>query len=274
MADCGMIKRKRKSQENLRQNERKAEMTQTTDAKKHFILQQLRNSEEMFVLYSKCTRMPYVHCDEESYNDQIYLYRKEEDAVNAIKELEKERIPVQALKFLNESFLNFYSGLYFMGINALVVDKGTDEEIEVLLSELVTEPDYSQMPEGKVRVDNPQFQLTAMYLMQKLRREPGVQPDEEMKELEEELIVNVRRGTYIVPVQEDKQVPLMKLAEEDLFQPIFTDVHEFQKFNPKKEFKALVVPYENIAKIVVEQAKGIIINPLGVHVVMMKEQLK
>ncbi len=36
-------------------------------------------------------------------------------------------------------------------------------------------------------MDNPEFQLTAMYLMQELRRgAPGVQPTEEMKEMEEE----------------------------------------------------------------------------------------
>ena len=48
--------------------------------------------------------------------------------------------------------------------------------MRIQVRELVIPPDYSSLPEGKVRVDNPQFQLTAIYLMQMLRREKGLSP--------------------------------------------------------------------------------------------------
>lgn len=247
-------------------------MTQI-DGKKRFILQQLRNSEEIFVLFSRGTRLPYVHCDEESYNDQIYIFRKEEDARSAAAQYQEEKIPVQIMKVEKDKFLNFYSSLYFQGINAMIIDKG-EKQIEILLEELVTPPDYSKIPEGQIRVDNPQFQLTAMYLMQLLRKEPGVKPTREMQELEEELLANMRRGTYIVPLQEDKKVPLMKLKEDIFVQPVFTDIHEFNKFGGAQKFRGAVIPYEKLSEAVAEQAKGIVINPLSVHVVIMKEQLK
>lgn len=247
-------------------------MTQI-DGKKRFILQQLRNSEEIFVLFSRCTRLPYVYCDEDTYNDQIYIFRKEEDARNAVMKYQEEKIPVQIMKVEKDHFLNFYSSLYFQGINAMIIDKG-EHQVEILLEELVTPPDYSKIPEGQTRVDNPQFQLTAMYLMQTLRREPNMKPTKEMKELEEELTVNMRRGTYIVPVQEDKKVPLMKLKDDVMVQPVFTDIHEFNKFGGAKKFRGAVVPYEKLSEAVVEQAKGIVINPFSVHVIIMKEQLK
>lgn len=247
-------------------------MTQI-DSKKRFILQQLRNLEEIFVLFSRCTRLPYVHCDEESYNDQIYVFRKEEDARNAAVKCQEKKIPVQIMKVEKGNFLNFYSSLYFQGINSMVIDEG-ENQIEILLEELVTPPDYSKIPEGQIRVDNPQFQLTAMYLMQALRKEPNVKPTRELQELEEELTVNMRRGTYIVPVQEDKKVPLMKLKEDVMVQPVFTDIHEFNKFGGAKKFRGAVIPYDKLPEAVVEQAKGIVINPLSVHVVIMKEQLK
>lgn len=246
-------------------------MTQI-DGKKRFILQQLRNTEEIFALFSRATRLPYVHCDEESYNDQIYIFRKEEDARKTAGQYQEKKIPVQIMKVQKDKFLEFYSSLYFQGINAMVIDQG-ENQIEVLLEELVTPPDYSKMPKGQIRVDNPQFQLTAMYLMQLLRREPGVQPTREMQELEEELLVNMRRGTYIVPLQDDKKVPLMKIKEDVLVQPVFTDIHEFNKFGGAKKFRGAVVPYEKLSEAVAEQARGIVINPLSVHVVIMKEQL-
>ena len=81
------------------------------DGKKRFMLQQLRNSGEIFVLFSRCTRLPYVCCDQETYNDQIYIFRKEENARGAAEEYGKQEIPVQVLKVENKDFLNFYSSL-------------------------------------------------------------------------------------------------------------------------------------------------------------------
>lgn len=242
------------------------------DSKKRFMLQQLRNAEEIFVLFSRCTRLPFVHCDEETYNDEIYIFRKEEDIKKAAEEFHNEKNPVQIMKVENKNFLNFYSSLYFLGINVLVIDKG-EEEMKILLEELVVPPDYSKIPEGQVRVDNPQFQLTAMYLMQRIRREPNVKPTQELKEMEEEVMVNMRRGTYIVPVQEDQKLPLMKLQGDAMFQPLFTDIHEFNKFKGQEKFRGVLVPYEKIPEVLVEQAEGIIINPFSVHVVMKKGQL-
>ena len=95
-----------------------------------------------------------------------------------------------------------------------------------------------------------------------------------VKEMEEELTANMRRGVYIVPVQEDKKVPLMKIKEDAMFQPIFTDMHEFNKFGGSSKFHGAVIPYDKLTEVVAEQAKGVVINPLGVHVIIMKEQLK
>lgn len=257
--------------DNLEKREEK-EMTEV-NTKKRFLLEQLKNMDEVFVLFSRCTRMPYIQCDEESFDDQIYIFRREENALETAKEFQEAKIPVQVVKFPKENFLTFYSSLYFIGVNAMVVDKGEDE-MRIQVRELVIPPDYSNLPEGKVRVDNPQFQLTAIYLMQMLRREKGVKPNQEMKEMEEEMIANMRKGTFIVPVQDDKQVPLVKLSDENMFQPVCSDIGEFNKFNRDKNFRPAVVPFAKLHEVVVPQAKGIVINPLGVHVVLMKEQLK
>jgi hypothetical protein len=247
-------------------------MTQI-DPKKREVLQKLRNSEEVFVLFSRCTRLPYVHCDEESFNDQIYLFHTEDEAKKVIKGMLEEKTPVQNIKVEKAQFLNFYSSLYTLGITSMVYEED-GEKTEVLLEELVTPPDYSKIPEGKVRVDNPQLQLTAMYMMQEIRKQEKPQMTEELRALDEELTAHLRRGSYIMPVQEERKVPLMKLGEDSMFQPVFTDMHEFNKFGGREKFRGAVVPYEKLKEALVEQAKGIVINPLGVHVVVMKEQLK
>ena len=41
-------------------------------------IHELRNREEVFVAYSQATRLPYVTCDEETFNDQARIFATEE----------------------------------------------------------------------------------------------------------------------------------------------------------------------------------------------------
>ena len=42
-------------------------------------VQELRNREEVFVAYSQATKLPYVTCDEETFNDQARIFATEEE---------------------------------------------------------------------------------------------------------------------------------------------------------------------------------------------------
>ena len=41
---------------------------------KEQLLSSLRNAEEMYVFMSLCTKIPYVLCDEETFDDEVLLY--------------------------------------------------------------------------------------------------------------------------------------------------------------------------------------------------------
>ena len=47
-------------------------------------IHELRNREEVFVAYSQATKLPYVTCDDETFNDQARIFATEEE----IKECE------------------------------------------------------------------------------------------------------------------------------------------------------------------------------------------
>ena len=48
---------------------------------------------------------------------------------------------------------SFFTSLYIMGVNALAVNSGTDMEITVQLSDLVTRNIPKELPEGKQIVE-------------------------------------------------------------------------------------------------------------------------
>lgn len=52
----------------------------------------LQSSEELFVIYSQATKMPYVTCDEETFNDQVRIYTDQEATKKYGEEKLKEKV--------------------------------------------------------------------------------------------------------------------------------------------------------------------------------------
>ena len=153
-----------------------------------------------------------------------------------------------------------------MGVNCLAVNYGTDTQISIQLTELVVRKDPAGLPEGKKVVENPALHLTAIYFMQEMRRQEKPQPTDELKELQEELLAHYSKGSYIIAVQPDNQIPVLKLKNGDVYQPVFTDILELQKFIKGKKMRTAVIAAEKIPDILVGEAKGVVLNPMGVNV--------
>ena len=225
-----------------------------TKVTKQETLAALRNPGELYVIMSAATKMPFVKCDEETFDDEIFLYYQMEDAKD------------KARKLLDEKYVSAVTSLYIMGVNALAVNSGTDMEITVQLSDLVTRNIPKELPEGKQIVENPALHLTAAYFMQELRKQEQPQMTEELRELQEELLAHYGKGTFLIPVEENGQIPILKQKDGSLYQPVFTDVLEFQKFTKGRPVRSAVVPGEKIAELLMEDVKGVVLNPLGVNV--------
>lgn len=133
--------------------------------------------------------------------------------------------------------LVFFTGLYTLGVNALVVtDKG--EKASMQISDIVKRKSPEDMPQGTVWVENPALHLTAAYLAQEMRRPAASADKERMAELNEELTADFKKGTFIFALQkEEKGIPLVKLKDGQLYQPAFTDILEFQKFNRENKMR-------------------------------------
>ena len=58
---------------------------------------------------------------------------------------------------------------------------------------------------------------------------------------------------------------MLQLPNGDVYQPIFTDLIEFQKFNKNQQFKAAGTSSAGLIKMLAKEAKGFVINPTGVN---------
>lgn len=225
----------------------------------------LRKADAIYMILSLCTRMPYVVCDAETYDDEILLYFEEDDAKKAAERFLKEKEPVRTVKVEKKDLLAFFVSLIPLGVNCLLINKDTPTQVSIQLDEIIRR---KEPEDGKVLVENPQLHLTALYFMQKVRKEQKAGLDEEMRELHEEMMVHYQRGKYIIPVKENAGTLVMKQKNGQVFQPVFTDIQEYKKFlgmNKEDEIKSAVLPADKITEILAPEAAGVVVNPFGVN---------
>lgn len=254
---------------------------------KTFLVKSIQKKESMIVAYCAYTNMPFVVCDPETFNDQVWIFDTEAQLQEFAKPYTEKKILLRGVKYLNKNFLGFFSMLCTIGVNELVfVGESGKEMIE--LSDLIRRPDFSKLPKEKQPVENAQLQLTGLYFMQEASRPVPNEQKEQLKELEEELAANLFKAKYIVPIEflegpeseaeklknRKYRLPILKNKNEDIFQPVFTDPAELAKFNRENKFKALVVPFNNLSKLLIKDSKGFLLNPAGFHIAMPKELLE
>lgn len=232
-------------------------------------LRKIRNCEELYAVVSLCTQMPFVYCDPETYDDEIFVYFDKDGANKGARWLLEEKNPIQLAKVDKKSRLAFFTSLLPMGVNAVSVDKGLPEETEFQLDQLIHRQAAEQMPKGQIRIENPELHLTSLYFAQELRKEanPEGKLPEGLKDLNEELAAYFCRGKYIIAVEEGKGIPLLQKSG-DSYQPVFTDIREFQKFNREKKYGAAVIEYEKIKEILPPGTKGVAVNPFGANILL------
>lgn len=232
------------------------------------IMEKIRNYEELYAVISACTNMPYVYCDPETYDDEVFIYFDKTEANKGAKWLLEAGDPISLAKVDKKSRLAFFTSLFPMGVNAVCADKGLEKEVVFQLDHLVRRQEAEKMPKGQIRVENPELHLTALYFAQGLRKRSDrkVLP-EELKGMDEELAAHFMRGTYIVAVEEGKGMPVLQ-KRGIIYQPVFTDIREFHKFNQEKRFQAAIVEYDKIRGILTPGTEGVTVNPFGANIML------
>lgn len=242
----------------------------------------LQKADPLYVIMSDSTRLPFVECDGETYDDEVLIFDSQKGAERAVSRLAAEGYLVRAVTLPAGGRLAFFSSLFSIGVNAIKLDKGEGNPRILELTQLITRPAFprfsaetaEQLKKDKTikfQVENPEFHLTAIYYLQKVRNQKAEQWKKEAEELYEEMMIHYREGYYISARLEDGGMPLLKRKEGTALQPLFTDLQEFAKFqraNAGMKLQNFIVSEKNFLKIMVKEASGIVINPFGISLVL------
>lgn len=242
-------------------------------------VKELQARETVFVAYAQTTRLPYVTCGEETYNDQVWFFADEESVKEFGKKKLEEKVLLMGMKYEKKDFPKMYGLMFAIGANSVIWNNGT-EEIEIDLERIVRKPDLSQIEPAKRPLINSTLQLSGIYFMQELRRPVAKEEHKNLRELEEELIVNLKKSQFLVAMEVDKEnpkkinVPYLKNKEGQILQPVFSDVMEYEKFARGKKFRLAKIPFAKLPEILNTQAEAMVFNPLGFNLILNKEQFK
>ena len=249
-------------------------------------IKKFQSLEEIHVPFCTGTNMPFVTCDDETYNDQIWTFT----SLDAVKEFAQtyaqQKLAFRDVLVKKAQFGAFFMDLYSMGINEIVFcdEQGTHK---LDFSQIVKFPDFSKMPEKQRPLMNQELQLSTIYFLQEARKS-GVEPDKaKLEPLAEEMYANLANSRFLHQVMTDDTqehtkgkllFPLLTDKKGNQFQPIFSDHNQYmkhrQKNKPAENTRTLLVGIEELKKYLMKQAKGYLINPDGYCHVLTMQQLE
>lgn len=241
-------------------------------------VKELQTRERFFVAFSQATKLPYVTCDEESFNDQAWVFATEEEIKEFGKKKLEDKILLMGMRFEKKDFPRFYGTLYAIGVNSVVWNDG-EEQIEVEIDKIAKQADFSNLEPAKRPLLNPTLQLSGIYFMQELRRPVEMDQKKNLRDLEEEFLVNIRKAEYLAAMEVNEEepkkinIPYLKNKDGKILQPVFTDVMEFEKFARGKKLRLVKVTLDKLPGLMIQQAENYVVNPMGFNLVLSKEQI-
>ena len=111
-------------------------------------IKELQTREEIFVAYSQATKLPYVKCDEETFNDQAWIFSTEEGIKEFGKKMLEEKVLLMGMKFTKKDYPRLYGTFYAIGVNTVVWVDGEDK-IEIDLPDVAKQADMSKIEPAK-----------------------------------------------------------------------------------------------------------------------------
>lgn len=246
-------------------------------------IKKMQHLEKTYVIFGQATKMPFITCDEESFNDQIWVFTTEDNAkAYAERRREEQKDLLMVVCMENKQLLGFYSSLYLLSVNEIVFTE-EEQKTYIPIEKLVMKQDFSKLPEEKRPLTNSQMQLTGLYFMQEVHRALPNTEKPNLRELEEEMVVNLVRSRFLIAVDVEGEKPLpdgsnvkipcVQNQDGKMFQPIFTDSNELQKFNKDGKFKGNMVDFANIEKILGSNIEGVVLNPQGMNIVILRSKI-
>lgn len=240
-------------------------------------IDKLNESDALYVLFLKHFNIAYAVCDPETFDDEISVYLSEEEAEEAAKEAEKEGHLQRVVTYQHDNLIRLYQLLICQGVNVIRVHVKGEDDIVLMVDHICKAPNEEDFENKALALRNPALSLTMTYFMEEVQYPEEKRDTDKMGELQEEMIANVIRGKFLVPLiandQGGNEIAFLTDAQQKVFLPIFTDVGEIYKANLDQEVQTAIVEIHDLRGILNNPMEGVAINPYGANMRMDRKAL-
>lgn len=241
----------------------------------------LKNLPEFYSFFLAGYQVPYVVCNQDTFDDEVLICTNEETARAELSVAHENNIPVTVIKCDNKHYLQFFSTLVNQGVNALRIKNGVaDEEIFLMLDKICKKTNDDDVENKALAVSNPSLSLTMTYFIEELQKPDSEEKAEKIGELKEEMLANVLRAKFLVPLLPDeeghpkKRIAFLQDKDGDIFLPLFTDAGEYVKSPQQQDNQVAIMTADEIERLLSEDVKGAAVNPFGANVRFASANLK
>jgi hypothetical protein len=235
------------------------------------LIEKIKTADALFIAYDEATETPYIDPD-----GQMWLF-SEADAALAAQEHYAQTVPLLIRKVIRDEIAGAFAELHTMGIAHILLDNGLDS-VALRRDDILPPPDWSSTPAANVPVTNPQLMFAMLRFFQTLyAKDNGEDRPQRLSALEEDMLREVVAAKYLVPmrtVQADPatlgkgdglQFAQLKGADNEAFQPAFTDWIEFRKAFDQNEWGGYIATYDDLLTLS-RNLSGVVINCNGTPV--------
>lgn len=248
------------------------------------IIDKIRESEELYIAYNVYTRYPHV-----DYDKRSWIFSKEEYAQNAKDYFMKNGLELTIKKLEKYDVLNEFAEFHRLGIKAAVIDNG-QYTVDIKTDSILKPINYDGVEKINIPVTNPELNYSMMKFFQEINLKANYEgKGRVIRILEEKMMEKISKGEYLVPMKfeennigvgkvelkEDTKVNFAILEDSKgaLWIPAFTDWVEFKKFYDKEKWNGSVLNYDTLINMV-QDVKGVNINPFGLKVELTEQNIK
>ena len=236
------------------------------------VLSSIPKAVNLYMIHSEFTRLPYIECDDKTFDDVAFFFDIKENADKKSQELLEKKQKNVVVELTQEGILRAFTHLVIAGVNAIKYNcQGEDYIIQ--LDEIIKLSDFSELPPEKRPIENRTLQLTMLYFAQEIRANIDNPNTPVIHDMEEEMMVNILKARFLVPVREvevegqtQMQMLMIKLGENGgSMIPVFTDNIEFDKMPNDETVKKTIIDAKNLINFpLTPECDGFLINPMGV----------
>lgn len=252
-----------------------------------FIIQQIMNKDVLYAAFCVNTKMPFIICDPETFNDQVWIFDKEEVLKKFVDEYAAKKYIIRGAKMEKKQFAGFFASLYTIDVNEIVYAE-EDSKTEIALTALVKRPDFSKLPVVQRPIENPSLQLAGLYFMQEATRQIPNDQKQNLSDLNEEFSANLASARYILAVipkegegslqeklaKRQFTVPVLNMKNGKKFVPCFSDQFEFDKFRRGAKLLEVAVPLPGLLQYHGDGTDGFMLNPMGMSMTLTNDLIE